>query len=198
MSNYVRDDVLAAYELLLEQLDAVMVQINRQGSAAFVASDHERARQLLGQVDELRQLRVRVQALQSELAKLAQPQPTKKDVSRSSAKTKSIVRPTTQPSEQKPTYYTIYRPLVLRALVDLGGRAPIRTVLDRVHQAILASLKDEDYTPWPSDPRRPRWESRVRMCAVQLRSKRFMKPNPSESEWEISEAGREEAAKERA
>lgn len=57
-----------------------------------------------------------------------------------------------------------FRRPILEALVELGGRAPIGKVLERVEQKMKGVLNQYDYEPLPSDPRSPRWRNTAQWC----------------------------------
>lgn len=79
----------------------------------------------------------------------------------------------------------------MSVLDRLGGRASVQDVLDGVYTVIKPDLTTVDYIPWPSDPRHPRWESRVRNCIGRLRDKHLLKRIPYKEGLEISDLGRE-------
>jgi hypothetical protein len=50
---------------------------------------------------------------------------------------------------------------ILRALLDLGGSAPMQQVLEKGGNAMKDQLRDVDYQPLKSDPTHPRWNNTV-------------------------------------
>ena len=74
--------------------------------------------------------------------------------------------------------------------MELGGRAPMADVLDRVEQKVRNILNEYDYQPLPSDPRSFRWRNTAQWCRNTLVREGLMKSDSPNGIWEISEAGR--------
>jgi NADPH:quinone reductase-like Zn-dependent oxidoreductase len=85
-----------------------------------------------------------------------------------------------------------YQLPVLQALVDLGGSAPIESVLERVEQLMRGVLREVDYEGFERNPRQ-RWNNQARWARQRLADKGQIKPyvKGNRGLWEISEAGRE-------
>src|SRR5262249_41976563 len=83
-----------------------------------------------------------------------------------------------------------YQP-ILQVLVELGGRAPIRQVLDRVGQVMQEVLQDVDYQPLASDPELPRWRNTAQWARNTMVQEGMLKNDSRRGIWEISEAGRQ-------
>ena len=189
MTDKERTNVLAAYELLLEQLEAEMADINRQGSAAFARGDYEEAGQLLSQVGELGQLRGQVQALEPSLRRLIKP--------RAVTVPAAVIKPPhPQPvAGQAPagplTPNEAYILPILRALVAAGGSARASAVTASVYAEMAPRLTERDWAPRKSSPKCPAWENNIHWCRNKLREKGLLKSGSPHGVWEISEAGRE-------
>jgi len=83
-----------------------------------------------------------------------------------------------------------YRP-ILQALVDLGGRARARAVLDRVGRVMKPIHTPTDYAPLPSHPQaESRWVNRAHWARYDMVKDGRMKPDSSFGIWEISDEGR--------
>lgn len=176
--------MLAAYELLLEQLESEMEHINQQGSAAFRAGDYEQARALLAQVGELRQLQAQVQALEPALRRLVKPWPVP-----AAADSHRVKRRSLKPGLRTPeSAYTIP---ILRALVKLGGRGSKKDVLQLVGREMQPRFTDYDLAVLPRDGRTIRWENAAAWCRLRLCQEGLLKTDSPSGIWEISEAGRE-------
>lgn len=92
----------------------------------------------------------------------------------------------------------MFRRPILEALVELTGKAPIGEVLDRVGKKMKAILTKHDFEPLPSDPQSIRWRNTAQWCRNSLVREGLIKANSPHGIWEISEAGRNALAHERA
>jgi hypothetical protein len=81
------------------------------------------------------------------------------------------------------------RPL-LQALEDLGGRAPIEQVLERVYQLVKSRLKPKDLEKVPSG-QDLRWRNAAMWMRYKLKQQGYIKPDSPKGIWEITDAGRE-------
>lgn len=84
-----------------------------------------------------------------------------------------------------------YQP-ILKALVDLGGRASVHEVLNRVERAMKPILKEKDRESLPSNPNELRWVNTAKWARKDMTMMKppLLKPNSPKTIWEITEAGR--------
>ncbi len=95
------------------------------------------------------------------------------------------------PRGLKTTDKAYYRP-ILKALIELGGKANSREVLVRVENAMKGLLKEEDRQPISSNPNEPRWENTARWARKRMTMMKppLLKSDSPKKIWEITEAGR--------
>ncbi len=87
-----------------------------------------------------------------------------------------------------------FKPLLLKALAQLGGRAEVKVVLRVVYEMVKDRLSDEDLKPIPSGAE-IRWREKARWAAQRLKSEGLLRRNSLYGIWELSESGWEEAKK---
>lgn len=87
-----------------------------------------------------------------------------------------------------------FRRPILEALVELGGRARVRDVLDRVHEKMKNKLNEYDYQPL-SDGKSERWSNNARWCRNTLVNEGLLRSDSPRGVWEITDRGRERLAK---
>jgi len=116
-------DVLAAIEMLLEEIEAVIEEVNNEGSTAFAKGKHRQAEAALERAKSFTAFRGKVAALREEWPALA---PAKAARRRGRKKFRRLRRGLRTPE-------AAYRRPILQALVEMGGRGEIGTVLERVH-----------------------------------------------------------------
>jgi hypothetical protein len=78
----------------------------------------------------------------------------------------------------------------LEALVELGGKAPMRKVLDVVEKKVRSKLNKYDLEALPSDPKSVRWRNTAQWCRNTLVEEGLMRRDSPYGIWEISELGR--------
>lgn len=80
---------------------------------------------------------------------------------------------------------------ILQVLVEKGGRAPSREVIDALEPRLSAKLKDVDRSKTSSGE--IRWRNRAQFVRLDLVEKGEMAKNSPRGIWEITEAGRRRA-----
>ncbi len=179
MSKRSPANVLAAYELLLEELAGEIDWVNRAGAQAFAAGDHVRAAKALERAQKLEGVRRDLGAVGQALRALVEPG------------TQLVVDVRDRPIKGLKTPQQAYRLPILRALVELGGSADLNAVLDRVYAAMKHRFNDHDLAPMPSDPSCPRWRNTAQWARNDLRKEGLIRSDSPPGLWEISPSGRQ-------
>lgn len=79
---------------------------------------------------------------------------------------------------------------ILRALVKLGGAAPVRKVLSLVGEQMKDQLRDVDWQPLQKDPNTLRWENTAMWARYKLIQQGLLRNDSPKGIWEITESGR--------
>ncbi len=177
MSKRSPANVLAAYDLLLEELASEIDWVNQTGAEAFAAGDHARAARALERAQKLQTLHRSVQALGQQLRDIVQGGG-------------SVPAVRTRLGKGLKTPEEAYRLPILRALVELGGSGDVNAVLDRVYAALRGRLNEHDLAPMPSNPSCPRWRNTAQWARNDLRKEGLISGDSPHGLWEISPAGR--------
>ena len=177
-----KNEVNEAFEILLEEIEAVANALNEAGAEAFRAGDYDRARSIIEEATRLAEFREKVKALQKEWQGLYAQVPRQKRRSTRKARGR-LPRGLRTPEDA-------FRRPILEALVELGGSAPIGEVLVRVEQKMKGVLNRYDYEPLPSDSRSLRWRNTAQWCRNTLVREGLMKSDSPYGIWEISDEGR--------
>ena len=84
-----------------------------------------------------------------------------------------------------------YRP-ILKALVDMGGKASVREALVRVENVMKGLLNERDRQPISSKPNELRWANTAKWARKHMTMMKppLLKPGSPKNTWEITEAGR--------
>jgi len=176
-----RNEVNAAFEILLEEIESVVNALNEAGADALRRGDYDKAQQTIEKATRLIEFREKVKALQKEWSALSPHVQGKKR--RGRKRTARLSRGLRTPEEA-------FRRPILEALVELGGRASIGEVLERVEEKMKGMLNEYDYQSLPSDSRSVRWRNTAQWCRNTLVREGLMKSNSPYGIWEISDAGK--------
>ncbi len=177
-----KNEVSEAFEILLEEIEAVANMLNEEGAQAFRAGNYNGAKSAIEAATRLAEFREKIKGLQKEWGDLfASELRVRKEQGprRSRARLPRGLR----------TPEDAFRRPILEALVEVGGKAPIGEILNRVEQKMKDALTEYDRAPLPSDPRAVRWRNTAQWCRNTLVREGLMKDDSPRSIWEISEKG---------
>jgi hypothetical protein len=179
-------NVDAAFDILLEQVETEIDLVNRGGARAFENRDYEAARALLERAGLVIAFRDRLSALRREWVALAGPQAEAEESPEERTQRRDLGRLRRGLRTPEEAYY---RP-ILQVLVELGGRAPMGQILDRVGEVMRGVLKDVDCQPLASDPDLPRWRNSAQWARNSMVQEGLLRNDSPRGIWEISDAGR--------
>lgn len=117
----------------------------------------------------------------------------------SEASTRRLIRSSGHSARQlrgpRTQEYDFYIP-ILAALVQLGGEAPARQVLQIVEQKMMDDFTPDDLLPIPSSPNYPRWDKTANWARQELAELGYIVRPGRYGIWEISDSGRAYLTKE--
>lgn len=177
-------NVVAAFEMLLEEIEAEIEYVNRVGARAFEARDYYKAKEALESAAQITGFRDKVGALRREWETLFAHQEDEEGTE-PHAERRNLGRLRRGLRAREEAYY---RP-ILEAIHFLGGSAPMSEVLDRVLQSMKGMLRDVDYEPLASDPDMPRWKNTAQWARNSMVKEGLLRSNSPRGVWEISDAG---------
>jgi len=177
-------NVVAAFEILLEEIEAEIEYVNRVGARAFEARDYDKAKEALESAAQVTGFRDKVGALRREWETLFAREEDEEGTE-AHAERRNLGRLRRGLRTREEAYY---RP-ILEALQLLGGSAPMSEVLDRVLQSMKGVLQDVDYEPLASDPDMPRWKNAAQWARNSMVKEGLLRSNSPRGVWEISDAG---------
>lgn len=167
MSETNQVNVYAAFETLLEELEAQIDSVSQSGAQAFAERDYDRARVVLDRADQLSNFRDKITGLRSEWQEVTGTNLNggivMSDISDElvDISDRVVVTRTSAGRLQRglrTPESTYYEP-ILDALQELGGRAKMNVILTAVEQRMRDTLTEYDYQPLNSDPDAPRWRN---------------------------------------
>lgn len=184
-----KNEVNEAFEILLEEIEAVANALNEEGAQAFRAGDYSKAKSAIEEATRLAEFREKVKALQKEWVGLFASEPRAR-------KEKGRRRSRARLTRGLPTPEDSFRRPIMETLVELGGSVPIGEVLNRVEQKMKDVLNEYDREPLRSDPRAVCWRNTAQWCRNTLVREGLMKDDSPYGIWEISEQGHKWLTKE--
>jgi len=79
---------------------------------------------------------------------------------------------------------------ILEAIIELGGKAKVKDVLELVYYKMEDILNSYDYEPLPSNPKQQRWENTAQWARNMMVNKGLLAKNTPKGIWEITEKGK--------
>jgi len=180
-------EVIPAFDMLMEELDAIIPELNQQGARLMEEKRYAQARDIITKAESVIAFQEKVRALREEWLKLDVPATRKK-----AKKKKPIKRTITEvlePGLRTPN--DAFHLPILKALVQLGGSGRVQEVLKIIEEMMADQLNKYDYQPIPSNAKVIRWENNAQWARVKLVEQGYMASDSPRGIWEITDAGRD-------
>ncbi|HUU17845.1 MAG TPA: winged helix-turn-helix domain-containing protein [Sedimentisphaerales bacterium] len=178
-------NVEAAFEILLEEIEAEIDFVNNIGSRGFEKRDYERAREALEHAGKLTAFRDKTASLRKEWATISEL-----EVDEEEQKERTERQDLGRLQRGVRTREQAYCKPILQALDEMGGSGQVKDVLDRVGEIMKPMLKDVDYEPLASSPDYPRWRNAAQWARQGMVYDGLLKSDSPRGVWEISDKGR--------
>jgi DNA repair exonuclease SbcCD ATPase subunit len=155
-----KDEVYIAFELLLEEIEKAVNMISNEVEQHLKAKDFDKVKALAEYAERLKDLREKVKALQGEYQTIVRifsekiPTQVQREQVKPTQVRKKKVKERLKKGLRTPMEQFIMP--ILEALIELGGRAKVKDVLERVHDKMKGILNEHDYQPLPSKPKEER------------------------------------------
>jgi hypothetical protein len=177
-------NVFAAFELLLEELEAEVEFTNKVGAKSFESRNYDRAKEALERVGFLTAFRDKVAGLRKEWEAFAATEPEEDEEAHAQRRNLGRLQRGVRTREE------LYVQPILKALVERGGSARMNDVIGRVGQLMKGVLKDVDRDPLASDPDMPRWRNAAQWARWAMVKDGLLKPDSPRGIWEVTDEGR--------
>lgn len=178
-------NVVAAFEMLLEEIEAEIDFVNQIGAKGFEKSDYERVKEAYEHAGKITSFRDKVVSLRKEWESMTIIN-VDGDEEAANTQRQNLGRLQRGMRTREETYY---KP-ILQALEENGGSRKMNIVLDRVGQIMKGILKDVDYEPLASDPNSLRWRNTAQWARYSMIQEGFLKSDSPRGIWEIGDKGR--------
>jgi len=177
-------NVEAAFEMLLEEIEAEIDFVTNVGSKGFEKRDFERAREALEHAGKLTAFRDKTALLRKEWSAMNQLEVNEEEQAEH-AERQNLGRLQRGVRTREETYF---KP-ILQAIEEMGGSGKVADVLDRVGKKMKGVLKDVDYEPLASNSDNPRWRNAAQWARNTMVNEGLLKNDSPRGIWELTETG---------
>jgi restriction system protein len=181
-----QNDVSTALGLLRDSLAEEEQRIRNEGAAAMQAADYDTATSVIEFAKRLLAFQKKVEGLVDEWAELEDLRDA------ASPAVQEIVSKKFFGKRKKGevTPHTAFYRAILESLVELGGSAKTKVVLDRVGEKMRDILKPLDHAVLPSDGKSIRWRNSAQWARNTMVNEDGRMKKTKNGVWEISDEGR--------
>jgi restriction system protein len=181
-----QNDVSTALGLLRDSLAEEEQRIRSEGASAMQAGDYDTATAVIEFAKRLLAFQNKVEGLVNEWAELEDLRDA------ASPAVQEIVSKRFFGKSRKGeiTPHTAFYRAILESLVELGGSAKTKDVLDRVGKKMQGILKPLDHAVLPSDGKSIRWRNAAQWARNTMVNEDGRMKKTKNGVWEISEQGR--------
>lgn len=181
-----QNDVSTALGLLRDSLAEEEQRIRNEGADAMQAADYDTATSVIEFAKRLLAFQKKVEGLVTEWAELEDLRDA------ASPAVQEIVSKKFFGKRKKGeiTPHTAFYRAILESLVELGGSAKTKIVLDRVGEKMKDILKPLDFAVLPSDGKSIRWRNSAQWARNTMVNEDGRMTKTKNGIWEISDEGR--------
>jgi len=176
-------NVTAAFDILVEEIEAEIDFVNQVGAAAFGKRDYDRVKEAMEHTTRLTVFRDKVVGLRREWESASQLRVEEEDA----AHRQNLGRLQRGLRTREEAYYNP----ILSALDEMGGAGKMSDVLEKIERTMQGILKKVDYEPLASSPDMPRWRNAACWARNSMINESLLKGNSPRGIWEITEKGRQ-------
>ncbi|OQB47610.1 MAG: hypothetical protein BWY02_02067 [bacterium ADurb.Bin157] len=178
-------NVMAAFEILLEEVEAEIDFVNHVGAKGFEKRDYDSVKEAMEHAGKITAFRDRVHSLRKEWETLTAA-PVSQEMEEQRKERQNLGRLQRGLRTREESYY---KP-ILQTLIELNGSGKVINVLDRVGQIMKNTLKKPDYEPLASGNDTPRWRNAAQWARNSMVNDGLLKNDSPRGVWEISDKGR--------
>jgi restriction system protein len=179
-------NVQAAFEMLLEEIEAEIDFVTGIGSKAFEKRDLDRAQDALEHAGKLTAFRDKAVALRKEWDGFTVIEADEEDRKTAQKQRQNLGRLKRGMRTREEAYYVP----ILQVLSEMGGSGKVADVLERVGKKMKGVLKKADYEPLASGPDYLRWRNAAQWARNTMVNEGLLKNDSPRGVWEISDKGK--------
>jgi restriction system protein len=172
--------VKQALESCIAELESILSEINATIKRAIDEANYAQSQQLIQEAEAVKRVIEHVRQIAAGAPTPSTPIRTAKSPVRSRQRGKRQPRGTPEEAYHVP---------ILEALVELGGKAPVSAVLERVYTKLEGRLQPSDLEFVPSG-QEERWRNTAKWARADLKEQGYLAADSPKGIWEITDAGR--------
>jgi hypothetical protein len=180
------DEIDILFEYMLDELRDLIREGTERGEMLAEVGAEPEAQHITAQIEALRGFQAKVVALRKDWSRIDLSPPPQ---AHGQAALPEVKASPAIPRGVRTPNQAFHLPILV-ALVQLGGRACMQTVLDRVHGMLKDQLNEYDYQSLPSNPHAIRWENNAQWARLMLVQQGYLHADSPRGVWEITAAGR--------
>jgi len=183
-------EVVPAFEMLLEELDRIIPELNKQGKQLMDETKYQEAHEVINKAQAVVGFQAKVRGLRDEWINMNVPTtkpPTRRKPRKPSKKGTRAVGPRLE--EGKRTKNEDFHIPILQILVRKGGSRTYSELIDELTKDMADTLNKYDWELLP-DGHSIRWKNNVGWAKKPLKDKGYLSTTAPDGTWEITEAGR--------
>lgn len=174
------NEVIPAFEMLLEELDKLVSDFNHQGAQYLSKGEYDQARSLIAKVESITAIQDKIQSLQKELQNLKLSE-TKSSTKKRQSSTKRLKHGLRTPEKA-------FKMPILQTLIKMGGKGKVSDILDRIGSDLESVLNKYDYQLMNAT-NQPRWRTTAKWTRQALVNEGKLASDSPRGIWEITEVG---------
>ena len=217
MSQHNAQNVLAAFDVLIEEMQAALRSIHKGGADALGTGNYERAQAAIEHARRVMLLCEKIAALKGEWKDVEGTFSIQEAPEQQTPLAASVLRPTsrpTAPAKSHPVVHHEFSPPVgrliagrirkglrtpepaffcpiLQALSDLGGSAKRSDIFQLLEHSMRDVLKPIDYQILSSEAEQMRWQNSAQWARNLMVKEGLLQADSPVGIWEITEKGRD-------
>jgi hypothetical protein len=173
------------FEGLLDEIEEIISELNKQGAQLFGERKYHEARSLLEKVESITILQNKIRVIAQDWRDLKIP-----EVKPSQEKIKAAKRRSTKRLKQGlRTQEEDFKIPLLKTLVDMGGKGRVAVVLDNMEALVTPMLTEYDLEPLKSK-NTIRWRNTVMWARNEMVKEGLLSSKSAYGVWEITNEGR--------
>ncbi|MBT1248696.1 winged helix-turn-helix domain-containing protein [Thermosipho sp. 1244] len=196
-----KDDINIAFEILLEEIEKFFQLLSKEVEKAFDSQNFERASFIVERGKKLAMFREKIKSLQEEWQTLFEDLENVISAHYNKDSFKTVVLNNTLLIEKERkitgrlekglrTPAKKYKIPILESLIELGGKARIEVILNKVYEKMKKDMTKYDFELLPSG-KEYRWRNTAQWARLIMVKEGLLSTNSPRGIWEITEKGRE-------
>lgn len=174
-----KNDVNTAFELLLEEIENVVEELNKEAEKTIKLREYDKVKALVEDATKITNFREKVKVLQKEWQTLFSKKASKIRINKKEG-LKKLKKGLRTPEDA-------FRLPILESLKELGGKAEVRVVLDKVYEKMKHILNEYDMQKLSTGG--IRWQNTAQWARQSMVNEGLLKSDSEHGIWEISEKG---------